>query len=86
MTTLQLSDLFTARGHSFDWTIRIDDQNRLIERLQALREEADYGAVFQLYLDEFKNFCEEGIASYNFIDDFLTRLTRMCSHQRIDVV
>ena len=61
--TLQVSDLFLKKGYSFDYQTRIDDQNKLIERLRTSGQDA--------LADSVAEFAGEGIASMVFIEHIL---------------
>lgn len=81
MTTLQLSDLFQNFGKNFDWDVRKKDQDKLIERLGAI----DLPDI-KMMQERLTDFCGEGIASYNFLEYYLSDLTKMCSRLRIDIL
>lgn len=81
MTTLKLSDLFMKHGRTFDGTVRLEDQNKLIERLR----EHD---VLKDQLNEVLCFQEcHGLLLYWWIEEMLfPTITRLCAKHRIDVV
>lgn len=79
MNTLIITDLFRSFGHGFDYQRRIDDQNKLIERLSEIF--AATGIVaFDETATELHDFNDEGPISLNYIElVFLPKLTKTCA-------
>ena len=84
MAKIKLSDLFQKRGHSWDGTVRLADQNKLKERLQELTRDTQL-PLFQLFYEQFDDFCGDVPVSYYYLNLFLTSLTAECSRLRIDI-
>lgn len=76
-----LSDLFKKTGHDFDWDTRVSDQDKLMERLK------ETGDLELLKISQdLARFVEDGrVASMNYVEYLLTRITKVASRKNISI-
>jgi len=73
---VQVSDLFQAHGHTFDWEKRISDQNKLKERIHEANKDILNPKALDIthVADLLGEFIEDGIISLNAIDIICRKL------------
>lgn len=77
---LLLSDLFHKTGRNFDWNARVEDQEKLISRLKET-EDLELLKISQ----DLSQFVEDGVASMNYLEYILARITKVASRKNISI-